>query len=220
MHKKKFNSLTVLIPAFNELENLEKFLKDLSKKFNVLVVDDGSIDKTKIFLKRNKINFLKNKKNLGYEKSLIKGFLYLFKNQRTKIIITMDADGQHKTQDIYKLLKEYKRNKSSLVIGSRKNKNRFIEILISILSKNKFNIDDPLSGFKLYNKKTLKDINLKGLKNLFFVDLVLKFYKKNHKITTINIKTSQRKDKPRIGNYFFANIKIFKILKFILNYKN
>ena len=220
MHKNKFNSLTVLIPAFNELENLEKFLKDLSKKFNVLIVDDGSIDKTEIFLKRNKINFLKNKKNLGYEKSLIKGFLYLFKNQRTKIIITMDADGQHKTQDIYKLLKEYKRNKSSLVIGSRKNKNRFIEILISILSKNKFNIDDPLSGFKLYNKKTLRDINLKGLKNLFFVDLVLKFYKKNHKITTTNIKTSQRKDKPRIGNYFFANIKIFKILKFISNYKN
>ena len=220
MHKNKFNSLTILIPAFNELKNFEKFLKDLSKRFNVLVVDDGSIDKTEIFLKHNKINFLKNKKNLGYEKSLIKGFLYLFKNKRTKIIITMDADRQHKTKDIYKLLKEYKRNKSSLVIGSRKNKNRFIEILISILSKNKFNIDDPLSGFKLYNKKTLRDTNLKGLKNLFFVDLVLKFYKKNHKITTINIKTSQRKDKPRIGNYFFANIKIFKILKFILNYKN
>ena len=220
MYKNKFNSLTILIPAFNELKNFEKFLKDLSKRFNVLVVDDGSIDKTEIFLKHNKINFLKNKKNLGYEKSLIKGFLYLFKNKRTKIIITMDADGQHKIKDIYKLLKEYKRNKSSLVIGSRKNKNRFIEILISILSKNKFNIDDPLSGFKLYNKKTLKDINLKGLKNLFLVDLVLKFYKKNHKITTINIKTSQRKDKPRIGNYFFANIKIFKILKFILNYKN
>ena len=66
----------------------------------------------------------------------------------------------------------------------------------------------------------LKDINLKGLKNLFLVDLVLKFYKKNHKITTTNIKTLQRKDNPRIGNYFFANIKIFKILKFILNYKN
>ena len=52
MHKKKFNSLTVLIPAFNELKNLEKFLKDLSKRFNVLVVDDGSIDKTEIFLNK------------------------------------------------------------------------------------------------------------------------------------------------------------------------
>ena len=50
MHKNKFNSLTILIPAFNELKNFEKFLKDLSKRFNVLVVDDGSIDETPTIL--------------------------------------------------------------------------------------------------------------------------------------------------------------------------
>ena len=122
MHKKKFYSLIVLIPSFNELHNLKKFITKLNKSYKVLVIDDCSQDETSKWLKKNKISYLKNKSNIGYEKSLIKGFKYIIKNNNTKIIITMDADGQHNFHNIKNFIKIYNKNKCDLVIGSREKK--------------------------------------------------------------------------------------------------
>ena len=69
--------LTILIPSYNELPNLKKILKKNKKLF--FIVDDNSNDGTKYFLKKNKIAFIKNKKNLGYEKSLLRGINYIIK---------------------------------------------------------------------------------------------------------------------------------------------
>ena len=122
MHKKKFYSLIVLIPSFNELHNLKKFITKLNKSYKVLVIDDCSQDETSKWLKKNKISYLKNKSNIGYEKSLIKGFKYIIKNNNTKIIITMDVDGQHNFHNIKNFIKIYNKNKCDLVIGSREKK--------------------------------------------------------------------------------------------------
>ena len=62
-------SLVVLIPVYNELNNLKKILNKNKKLF--FIVDDYSNDNTESFLKKNKINYIRNKKNLGYEKSLL-----------------------------------------------------------------------------------------------------------------------------------------------------
>ena len=75
-------SLVVLIPAYNELNNLKKILNKNKKMF--FIVDDYSNDNTKIFLKKNKINYIRNKKNLGYEKSLLIGINHIIKNYKKK----------------------------------------------------------------------------------------------------------------------------------------
>ena len=75
-------SLVVLIPAYNELNNLKKILKKNKKLF--FVVDDYSNDNTELFLKKNKIKYIRNKKNLGYEESLLKGIDYIIKNYKEK----------------------------------------------------------------------------------------------------------------------------------------
>ena len=67
MHKKKFSSLVLLIPSFNELGNFKKFLIKLNKNYNILVVDDSSTDMTNEFLKVNKIPFIRNKINLDQD---------------------------------------------------------------------------------------------------------------------------------------------------------
>ena len=79
MHKKKFNSLAIVIPSFNEKKNFNNILKKINKKYNLLIIDDCSSDGTSSYLKKNKIFFIRNNKNLGYEKSLIKVFLFLIK---------------------------------------------------------------------------------------------------------------------------------------------
>ena len=57
MHKKKYDSLIILIPSFNELNNLKKFIKDIHKRYKVLIIDDCSSDNTSTWLKKNKRKF-------------------------------------------------------------------------------------------------------------------------------------------------------------------
>ena len=83
----KFN-FKILIPSFNELKSLKKIIyqfnlmKEIDIRRDILILDDCSTDKTKIFLKKNKINFLRNNQNIGYENNIIKGINYLKKKKR------------------------------------------------------------------------------------------------------------------------------------------
>ncbi len=215
MYKKKLNSLTILIPAFNEKKNFNKFILKLKKDFNILVIDDCSSDGTSKFLEKKKIKYLRNKKNLGYELSLIKGFKFLKKSKKTKYILTMDGDGQHKPAYIKKIFSYLIKNNVDVVVGERDRKNRIIEKVISKIFKKKFNIWDPLSGFKLYKKEKLKQINLSKVKKFFLVDLLTLLINRRCNIKNFRIKTFLRKDSPRVGSLFFTNLKMLKILKFI-----
>ena len=81
------HDLVILIPAYNEVKNLAKILK---YKYNYLVIDDGSNDGTVNLLNKNKINYIKNLTNIGYEKSLIKGLNYLKKKNLNMFLLLME----------------------------------------------------------------------------------------------------------------------------------
>ena len=212
MHKKKYDSLIILIPSFNELNNLKKFIKEIHKRYKVLIIDDCSSDNTSTWLKKNKINFIKNKKNIGYEQSLIKGLKILSKVKKVEKIITMDADGQHKMKHIKKFINVSNNKNPDLIIGSRKKKNRFIESIISKIFQIKYSLEDPLSGFKLYKREKLKEMKFDNFKKFFLVDLVLEFIKKKYKVISINIETNKRFDNPKVGDLMDTNFKMLSIL--------
>jgi len=216
MHKKKYDSLIILIPSFNELNNLKKFIKEIHKRYKVLIIDDCSSDNTSTWLKKNKINFIKNKKNIGYEQSLIKGLKILSKVKKVEKIITMDADGQHKIKHIKKFINVSNNKNPDLIIGSRKKKNRFIESIISKIFQMKYSLEDPLSGFKLYKREKLKEMKFDNFKKFFLVDLVLEFIKKKHKVISINIETDKRFDNPKVGDLIETNFKMLSILACVI----
>ena len=216
MHKKKYDSLIILIPSFNELNNLKKFIKEIHKRYKVLIIDDCSSDNTSTWLKKNKINFIKNKKNIGYEQSLIKGLKILSKVKKVEKIITMDADGQHKMKYIKKFINVSNNKNADLIIGSRKKKNRFIESIISKIFQMKYSLEDPLSGFKLYKREKLKEMKFDNFKKFFLVDLVLEFIKKKHKVISINIETNKRFDNPKVGDLMDTNFKMLSILACVI----
>tara|TARA_B100000470_G_scaffold141548_1_gene109733 strand:- start:562 stop:1218 length:657 start_codon:yes stop_codon:yes gene_type:complete len=216
MHKKKYDTLIILIPSFNELNNLKKFIKEIHKRYKVLIIDDCSSDNTSTWLKKNKINFIKNKKNIGYEQSLIKGLKILSKVKKVEKIITMDADGQHKIKHIKKFINVSNNKNPDLIIGSRKKKNRFIESIISKIFQMKYSLEDPLSGFKLYKREKLKEMKFDNFKKFFLVDLVLEFIKKKHKVISINIETNKRFDNPKVGDLMDTNFKMLSILACVI----
>lgn len=112
----------VLIPSFNEKSSLLKILKKI--KYNVLVMDDCSTDGTSKVIKKinkNDLKIISNKKNLGYEKNLLKGFQEIFKTD-FEYIITFDADGEHDVRDIQRMEKYLVNNDVDMLIGLRKKK--------------------------------------------------------------------------------------------------
>lgn len=205
----KKQEVFILIPCFNEIKDLPKITKRL-KNYNVLVINDFSNDGTKTFLKKSNINHLNTKKQEGQINALIIGFKFIIKNyKKCKYIITFDADGEHKVSDIKKFINKIK-FKPDIVLGIRNRKNRLMEKIISFLFYIKFNIKDPMSGFKMIGTNIIKK-NLKYLNNKYFlIDFLINVREKAH-ILNVNISSPKRRDNSRHQN-FLINFKIIKTL--------
>jgi glycosyltransferase involved in cell wall biosynthesis len=206
------HDLIILIPAYNEINNLNKILKN---NYNFLIIDDCSNDGTEKLLKKKKIKYIKNLKNIGYEKSLIKGFSYL-KNKKIKYVCTLDGDGEHPINKIKQIYSLAKKKKIDLIICNRKSKNRLLENILSNLFKIRFGLEDPLSGMKMYYMPKLKKIINKIDKNSFLVDVVKTFIDKKYKIFNYEISTKKKLGESKVGHNLYVQLKILKLLRYII----
>jgi glycosyltransferase involved in cell wall biosynthesis len=206
------HDLIILIPTNNEINNLNKILKN---NYNFLIVDDCSNDGTEKLLKKKKIKYIKNLKNIGYEKSLIKGLSYL-KNKKIKYVCTLDGDGEHPINKIKQIYSLAKKKKIDLIICNRKSKNRLLENILSILFKIRFGLEDPLSGMKMYYMPKLKKIINKIDKNSFLVDVVKTFVDKKYKIFNYEISTKKKLGESKVGHNLYVQLKILKLLRYII----
>lgn len=211
------SKVLVLIPCFNEKSSLLKILKKI--KQNVLIMDDCSTDglsKEIKKLKNKKLTIVSNKKKCGYERNLLKGFQKVI-NTSYEYVITFDADGEHDTKDLKRMEKYLVANKTDLLIGIRKNKNRFVEKLVSFFFEIFLKIEDPLSGFKAYKVKKLKKTIFEVKDSYFLIDIITLFKKKKFSVKSfpINSKILSYRE-PRVGNKIFVNFKILRCLRLIV----
>lgn len=212
--------VAIIIPSFNEEKNITKTLHNLKKFPNIIVIDDGSTDKTnKKISKYSNVNIIKHKKNLGYEKSLESGFLKALE-LNMEAVITFDADGQHdysKIDKIISLLEDF-----DLIIGTRKKNQRLSEYLFNLYINFRFGIKDLLCGLKGYKISLFIDYKNFDNFNLIGTELSLYALKNKYKFKTIEIPISKREDKPRFGSQLLSNYKIIKalILFIFLDLKN
>jgi len=166
--------ITVIIPALNEAENLEKVLPRIPKEINgygigVLVIDDGSSDDTVEVVKRNGISVASNPINRGGGAALRLGYDIASK-LGARVIVTMDADGQHLPEEIGGLVAPILNDEFDIVIGSRvigKREDdrllrwlgvRIFSFVINILAGTK--ITDCSNGFRAFKVDALKRILL------------------------------------------------------------
>lgn len=160
--------ITIGLPTFNEEKNIGNIVNALKKKYeSIIVCDDGSTDSTYEILENLNVEVVKHEKNMGYGAAINS----IFKKSQeigSDILVTFDADGQHKIEDIETVIAPIIDGKSDISIGSRflDSKNNVpgyrkvgIKIITHVTNSSiKNKITDSQSGFRAYNKNVLKQI--------------------------------------------------------------
>jgi len=198
--------IIVVMPAFNEEENLKELFKKIpakieNKNVGVIVVDDGSTDDTFRVTEDAGYIAVRNIVHRGGGAALRLGYEILREN-KARIIITMDADGQHNPEEMSVLIKPILEGKYDLVVGSRllgkteacsrlRLTGLFIfNFLISFLLGTK--VTDCSSGFRAFKKELLDNVNLEE-DQFHTSELIIDAVKKNFKVTEVPITIYRRK---------------------------
>lgn len=161
--------LLVVIPAYNEEENIEKVLKEIKKDIksaDILVINDCSKDNTREIVEKNGVKCITNVFNMRYAMAVQTGIKYA-RDNGYDYVIQMDADGQHIASEAEKLYNEIKKSNVDIIIGSRYLKDmgypcplfrrigtKLFEGIIKLFCGVK--IADPLSGFQCLNRNVIE----------------------------------------------------------------
>lgn len=164
----------VIIPAFNEEkvigETITAVRKEIAKEALVLVVDDGSGDRTAELARKAGAKVIRHPVNRGLGGALGTG-LYWAKASDVKQAVTFDADGQHDPRDINRVLDPINAGEADVVIGTRTKKGwreipgdrRLIIWLSNFFTWFLFGLktSDSLSGFRGFNRQAIERIQVR-----------------------------------------------------------
>jgi len=161
--------ITIGIPAYNEEKNIASIITKLKKiTDSIIVCDDGSSDMTSEISKNLGAVVISHKKNMGYG-AAINSIFQKSKEMKSDLLVTFDADGQHRVKDIEKVVEPIKNNVADLVIGSRfldkkshiPNYRKIGIKMITGVTNASINqkLTDAQSGFRAYSKRVLAEIS-------------------------------------------------------------
>jgi len=228
--------LIVLIPAYNEEKDIEKAVLSVPRKImgiskvDVLVVNDGSNDKTvEMALNGGADKVVSHKRNMGVGAAFMTGIRNTIM-MNADLVVTIDADSQFDANQIPELLVPIQNNQADVVIGSRflegapKNipkiklfGNKIFSGLMSWLTGQKFS--DTQTGFRAYSREAL--LNISVVNNFTYTQEVLIDLKfKGMRIEEIPVSvTYDEKRKSRVvKNVFSYSIRAIAIITRTLVY--
>jgi glycosyltransferase involved in cell wall biosynthesis len=206
--KNKSIKISIIIPCYNEEKYISTVLTNINKQrklFNleIIVVDDGSKDKTKEILNKYKkiINkIVIKKKNEGKGSAIRQGLNYV----TGKYTLIQDADLEYSPLDYTKIFYPLFKYNADAVYGSRfisnearriiyfKNElaNKFLTYISNIVSG--LNLSDIEVGYKVFKTSILKSLDLKEKSFGFEIETTMKLAKNNYKIFEVGISYNGR----------------------------
>ena len=217
--------IVIGIPAFNEEKNIASILMKLKENYqNIIVCDDGSNDLTAKIAEELGAIVVRHEKNSGYG-AAIKTIFFKAHEIGADVLITFDADGQHKIVDIEKVLEPIKNNTADLVIGSRFLNNnqeipKYRKIGIKAITEltnitGRTNITDSQSGFRAYNKKILENIKPTDSGMGISTEILIKTQKAGYEITEVPITILYEGDTSTHNPVSHGSSVIFSTLKYV-----
>jgi glycosyltransferase involved in cell wall biosynthesis len=220
--------VSVIIPAFNEeacigsiLLETQETLAKAGLPYEIIVVNDGSHDATTKVAKDCNVIVVENGANLGKGAAIKAGIL----KATGELIVTMDADGSHRPDEILLLISPILKDYAEVALGSRFNDgngrntttklhligNKIINMVILLLT-GKY-VSDSQSGFRVYKRDALRKLSLSSSRYEIEAEMTVKTLKKGFRIIEIPISCKNRKHGySKINNFNDG----FNILKTIL----
>jgi len=225
------NSHLVVIPTYNEIDNIEDFVNQIIKiNVDILIVDDNSPDGTgdlvqKLSENLSQVNLLKRSGKLGLGSAYRDGFKWGL-NEGYKYLIEMDADFSHSFSDLNNILQNS--NNFDVVIGSRyipgggsngwdfkrKLLSSYANKLSKVLLRSKIN--DMTSGFRSYSSEALNEINYFSTKSdgySFQIEMTIRSIEKKLSIKEVPIIFTERS----LGNSKMSKKIVYEAFLFLLN---
>ena len=189
------NKIWAIIPAYNEEKSIADIIKKTRKHVdNVIVVDDGSKDKTNSLSEKTGAIVLRHLINLGKGATLKTGCDYAVK-KGAKFIIALDADAQHNPDDIPRFIEKLK--KYDIVFSYRKTSSKmpivlrfgnwFISNVVKFLYK--ISINDTQCGFRAFSREAYKKIRWNSSNYSMESEMISRAGKQNLKYVQIPIET-------------------------------
>ena len=165
MKKENQSRVLVIIPAYNEAENIERVVDDLIEnypQYDYVIVNDGSRDDTLSICRRKGYNYIDMPINVGLTDGVQTGMMYAYAHGY-EYALQFDGDGQHDPQYIEKMLDamsdcdicvasrfvEQKKPGGLRMLGSN-----IIQLTLKLTTR--MNINDPTSGMRMFNRVTMK----------------------------------------------------------------
>ncbi len=207
----------VIIPTYNEKENIEKIIRtifSLEKDFHILIVDDGSPDGTGGIVKgiapefSGRLHIEERTGKLGLGTAYIHGFKWALKHEY-QFIFEMDADFSHNPADLERLYEACASGGADLAIGSRYIKGVNVvnwpmgRVLLSYTASmyvrliTRMDIQDTTAGFKCYRRTVLETIDLDDIKFMgyaFQIEMKFTSYKLGFKLKEVPIIFTDRQE--------------------------
>ena len=225
------NSHLVVIPTYNEIDNIEDFVNQIIKiNVDILIVDDNSPDGTgdlvqKLSENLSQVNLLKRSGKLGLGSAYRDGFKWGL-NEGYKYLVEMDADFSHSFSDLNNILQNSKN--FDVVIGSRyvpgggssgwdfkrKLLSSYANKLSKVLLRSKIN--DMTSGFRSYSSEALNEINFFSTKSdgySFQIEMTIRSIEKKLSIKEVPIIFTERS----LGNSKMSKKIVYEAFLFLLN---
>ena len=225
------NSHLVVIPTYNEIDNIEDFVNQIIKiNVDILIVDDNSPDGTgdlvqKLSENLSQVNLLKRSGKLGLGSAYRDGFKWGL-NEGYEYLIEMDADFSHSFSDLNNILQNSKN--FDVVIGSRyipgggsngwdfkrKLLSSYANKLSKVLLRSKIN--DMTSGFRSYSSEALNEINYFSTKSdgySFQIEMTIRSIEKKLSIKEVPIIFTERS----LGNSKMSKKIAYEAFLFLLN---
>ena len=199
------DSLSIVLPAKNEDAGLEQILPKIRKLFpevDIVVVNDGSSDNTSQTCTQQDVRLINHRYSIGNGAAVKSGARHALGNT----LVLMDADGQHRPEDIKNLLSKYNEG-YDMVVGARDGHsqsgkrrrigNKIYNRLASWITGHR--IEDLTSGFRVVNLDKFKEF-LHLLPNGFSypTTITMAFFRSGYSVGYVPVKTNTRKGKSHI----------------------
>lgn len=216
------NRICVVIPSFNVEATVSEVIAGVNQfisRGDIIVVDDGSHDRTAAISSQMGVIFLQNKSNQGKGASLKKGFRHAIQHHYDAVI-TLDADLQHDPFEIPKFLDCYFQSQADLILGDRTGdlstmpldrqfSNKLTSLIISVLTGAR--VRDSQTGYRMIKIKALKKISLISNRYETESELLIKALLHGYRISHIPIKTIYNNQQSHIHR-FIDTLRFLKIV--------